>query len=405
MMEEQLLLNNFREFYQKQEVMVPEVSQREFGVGGFGKKIAKRHISFSSQQQLNSFLKEKVPLFISYSIAYYEKPASTPMNKKGFLGADIVYEFDADDLKTACKQKHDSWSCPKCSASGKGAVDNCPKCGSAVQKDEWFCPECLGETKKQVFRLLDFLQNDFGFTQGISVNFSGNAGFHIHIRSNELKHLGNEARIELLDYLTAKDFDFAKHGFGESGKMFLCPLPQESKGWGKRLLQGIINLFEEADAEKIAAFGGISYAKAKKLIENKELVLKSIKEKGILFSIPGRKNKQFWLSLLQHLLEQNSLDIDRQTSVDIRKIIRVPETLHGGTGLLAKKVEIQDLCKFRPLDDAVVFSDKSVKIFINSAPKFYLRKEWFGPFEKQEAELPLYAAIYLVGRKAAKLVG
>ncbi len=401
----EFLTGHFKAFYSGHKASVPDAGKREFGVGEFGKKISRRHISFASDSELNSFLRERSPLFISYSIAYYDRPASSPMSSKGFLGADIVYEFDADDLKTECKQEHDSWSCPKCGSDGKGTVDSCPKCGSHVKKDEWYCPRCLEETKRQAFRLINFLENDFSLGSDISVNFSGNAGYHIHLRGDAVRSLNREARIELLDYLTAKDMDFSKLGFVESGKMFLCPFEAETSGWGRKLLASLIKLLSEGDAEKIAAFGGTTNRKAKDLVDNKELVLKTIREKGILFSIAGRKNKQFWEGVLGHLVNENALDVDRQTSADINKIIRVPETLHGGTGLLAKSISLGALKDFRPLKDSVVFSDERVKVFINKSPKFYLKGNGFGPFENEEAELPLYAAIYLVARRSADLVG
>jgi len=404
MLEEKFLLDNFKGFYAGHKAEVPSVSEREFGIGSFGKKIARRHLSFNSNAELNAFLRSNAPLFISYSLAYYSSPSATPMDRKDFLGGDIVYEFDADDIKTECKQRHDSWQCLKCGASGKGILDNCPKCGAAVKKEQWFCPECLRAVKKQVFSLLGLLESDFGFGE-VSINFSGNAGYHIHLRGDGIKGLGREARIELLDYLTAKDLDFARHGFAESGKMFLCPLEGGATGWGKKLLDSLIRLFEEGDAERIAALGGVSFAKASALLESKELVLKNMREKGILFSIPGRKNKQFWLSLLQHFAGESSLDIDRQTSVDMKKIIRVPNTLHGGTGLNAVPVSVGELRSFNPFDSAVVFGDGRVKVFINKSPKFYLKHNWFGPFEQAEVELPLHAALYLVAKGKAKLVG
>ncbi len=405
MNEEQFVSKNFRNFYAKSDLSVPAISQREFGVGDFGKKISRRHLSFQSDSELNTYLREQAPLFISYSLAYYEFPERSPMSSKSFLGADLIYEFDADDLKTECKQRHDSWSCPKCEGTGKGSLDNCPKCGTPVKKEQWFCPECLDATRKQSFVLLDLLENDLGLDKGISLNFSGNAGYHIHLRGDSVKDLSHEARIELLDYLTAKGLDFAKQGFYESEKTFFCPYPKQAKGWGKRLLVLLEKLLGEGDSSKIAAFGGISVKKAKELLANKEQVLAAMREKGILYSISGRKNKQFWESILSHLVSSNTLDIDRQTSADIRKIIRVPDTLHGGTGLLAKSFSREEFKEFDPLSDTVVFSDESVKVFINKSPKIYLKGNWFGPFNEEEAKLPLYAAIYLVAKRRANLVG
>ncbi|HZX34388.1 MAG TPA: DNA primase catalytic subunit PriS, partial [archaeon] len=100
-MGENLLQSLLSGFYASVEIdTVPEIRRREFGTGTFGKKISSRHISFRSSAELNSFLREKQPFFISYSPALYERPSSTPMGNKGLIGADLVYEFDADDLKT-----------------------------------------------------------------------------------------------------------------------------------------------------------------------------------------------------------------------------------------------------------------------------------------------------------------
>lgn len=405
MQEEAFVARHFKEFYSNADVSVPSISQREFGVGDFGKKISRRHLSFQSDSDLNFYLKQEAPLFISYSLAYYEHPERTPMAAKGFDGADIVYEFDADDLKTECKQRHDNWVCVKCGEKGNGALDNCPKCGSHAKVEQWFCPECLDATKDQMFTLIKFLENDLQLNKGLSINFSGNAGYHLHLRSDAVKDLSHSARLELLDYLTASSLELSSLGFYESSKAFLCPLEKDAKGWGKRILSMLSKLFEEGNAEKIAVLGGISNAKSKELVSNKDLVLKTMHEKGILFSIPGRGNKKFWESLISNLVASNALDIDRQTSADIRKIIRVPETLHGGTGLLASTIPLQKFKEFNPLKETAVFNGGGVKVFINKSPKFYVGGEWFGPFNEEETELPLNAAIYLIAKKRAELVG
>ena len=57
-------------FYASAEIdSVPEISRSEFGTGTFGKKISSRHLSFRSGAELNSFLREARPFFISYSPA------------------------------------------------------------------------------------------------------------------------------------------------------------------------------------------------------------------------------------------------------------------------------------------------------------------------------------------------
>ncbi|MCX6801313.1 MAG: hypothetical protein NTZ73_03940 [Candidatus Diapherotrites archaeon] len=400
--EETFLKRHFQEYYKKNFVgSVPEVERREFGYGVFGRKIADRNISFSSEKIVNDFLFAQVPLFFSYSTAYYRYPNRKPMEAKELLGADIVYEFDADDIQTSCKEKHDSWKCPK-GHFGKGAIENCPECGEGVEVSQWFCSECLGEAKRHVFRLIDFLKDDFGFTEGIEVNFSGKAGYHIHLQGKEIRNLGRGARIELVDYLTASGMFFEKLGYGISSAPITCP--REDGAWRKRLNKGIENLFEK-DPERVAAFTGFSIKKMKKFFDLKQEVLSGMR-RGILFPAEGRKSKEFWKKILEMVAGEEMLPIDRQTSIDLHKIIRVPETLHGETGFCAKRIPVGELKKFDPFTDPVVFADENlfgsglVKVFISKAPRFSLCGQSFGPFENEESEVPLFCAIYLIGKGA-----
>jgi DNA primase small subunit len=269
------------------------------------------------------------------------------------LKSEIVYEIDADDLRTDCKKTHDSWKC-KCGEKGKGLLDNCPKCGERVEREEWVCAECLNATKKQLLELIEFIENDFGFTSGLSVNFSGAKGFHLHLSNEEVLGLSASARIELLDYLTANGLDLRFLGFVKEEKKLLCPSPLTAVGWPKRISSKLVELFKEGNAQKISAFSGASFKETEKILKEKEKIISMI-EKGILFqSMPHAA--RFWNSLIESVLEEMRLRIDRQTSVDMAKLIRVPDTIHGGTGLLAKTVSIEELKEFEPLNEAIIFS-------------------------------------------------
>ncbi|MBU1121020.1 hypothetical protein KJ660_04040, partial [Candidatus Micrarchaeota archaeon] len=307
--------------------------------------------------------------------------------------------FDADDLKTECKERHDRWKCPKCKAEGKGIIENCTECGERVEAEEWVCPECLEATKKQTLKLIEFLQNDFGLSDGIEVNFSGSKGFHVHVKAKEIQQLNQNARIELLDYLTAENLDLGANGFMLDSRMLHCPMEEEAVGWSKKILEELIELFKEADAEKISSLGGIRHKTAQEFLKEKEKIVSSMK-KGLLLPLTS-KPKNFWNSIITHLIDEIKLDLDRQTSVDIKKIIRVPETIHGSTGLIAKKVSLQELRKFNPLKESIIFSNNSTKVYVKDAPKFFLGGEEFGPFREVETELPEFAAIYLLARSSA----
>ncbi|MDD5163911.1 MAG: DNA primase small subunit domain-containing protein [Candidatus ainarchaeum sp.] len=405
MQEQDFLKKHFSGFYKANFVEdPPEPGQREFGIGEFGRKITQRHLSFSSLSEFNSFLQKETPFFVSYSTALYNQPSARPMEAKGFLEGDIVYEFDADDIKTPCKQIHDSWACPKCNAKGKGAIELCTECGTPVKVEQWFCEECLGEAKKQIFELKEFLEEDFSFTEGISINFSGSAGFHLHLRGKNIRQLPQAARIELLDFLTGTNLDLEAIGFLESGKALECP-KQGAFGWPKKIMLGLKELIENAPSDKIAAIAGVRDSNAKKFLEKKQKILEGF-EKGMLFPFPTKKSREFWLALVKFVVEQKRLDIDRQTSIDLNKIIRVPNTIHGGTGFVAKKISWEELKKFNAFNDALAFSEEgTAKVLINKAPRFNIGGKFFGPFQNSEAELPLNAAVFLVAKQAARLVG
>ncbi len=404
------MLKQFKDFYSRRTVSEPpDIASREFGIGAFGRKIVQRHLSFPSSQHFNSFLRDSTPFFVSYSSALYRFPDRRPMEAKEMLGADLVYEFDADDLMADCSREHDSWKCPSCGKSGRGRQLKCDQCGSGTTVDEWFCEKCLGIARDKVIALLDFLQNDFGFSDGVTVNFSGRAGYHVHVRSQAARGLSASARIELIDYLTANNLSIFSH-FAKDGAMLKGPPLADASGWPKRILGELSALLEKGDPERIAVLGGVSTAQAKKLLAEKVIVLDAIKKRGVLPGVFGRtserkesKSDVFWENFIKSVIEKIA-PIDRQTSMDINKIVRVPETLHGETGLVAKVVPIGGLRSFNPLDDALAFGgEDTVKVFITKAPCFYLGGQRFGPFESQSAELPLNAAVFLIARGAASL--
>ena len=410
--EEQFLRKHFQDFYKKNFIAgPPELPAREFGYGVFGRKIANRNLAFASQKDFNMFLRNQVPFFMSYSSALYKFPSRRPMEAKELFAADLVYEFDADDLPTDCKQKHDSWECPKCGKKGKGRQVQCDDCGTQTKLDEWFCPECLGVAKKKIFSLLEFLEKDFGFNEGISINFSGRAGYHIHVRSEAIRQLPRSARLELIDYLTANGLNIFSH-FRKEETFFSCPGIEGKAGWPKRILDELVRLLEKGNVEEIAVMGNISVPEAKRLVRERKTILESIKERSTIPSIFGRvsskgesKSDKFWQNFLNSIVAKIA-PIDRQTSVDLNKIVRVPETLHGGTGFVSSELSRDELKEFNPFDDALAFDDKeTVRVFIPKAPTIYLAGQSFGPFDEKEEELPLNAGIFLLASGRAKLVG
>ena len=143
----------FSDFYRNPSTVIPPPSllgQRELAFFLFKKRIMLRHKDFADIHALKLFLGKTVPSDVYRSCAYYESPASE-MEKKGWLGADLVFDIDADHIPTSCNKLHDDWTCKNCGLSGKGVTpENCSKCGGQrfVTKT-WPCELCLHSAKEE----------------------------------------------------------------------------------------------------------------------------------------------------------------------------------------------------------------------------------------------------------------
>jgi len=113
--------NLFKHYYDDVTVEIPvDLKAREFGFIFFGGEGMARHLSFEDQVKLNEFLKREVPLHAYFSSAYYKDPSAEDMDSKTWLGADLVFDIDADHIPTSCKLEHDLWLCLDCGYSSKG---------------------------------------------------------------------------------------------------------------------------------------------------------------------------------------------------------------------------------------------------------------------------------------------
>jgi DNA primase small subunit len=394
------LKKEFSNYYKSNQVKgPPRLNEREFGFGLFGQKISSRHLSFADSKELNEFLVKDAPFYFSSSVAYYHFPDARPMEAKEWKGGDLVFEFDADDLKTECSEKHTFWKCPSCKKEGIGLAELCDSCGAGLKAEEWPCPKCLDEVKKELFRLLDLLEIDLGLTEGYSFNFSGSKGFHVHIRAKEIEFLSPKARVELVDYLTANGLETQTLGFYFDKKTMFCPKEKEAKGWQKILLNELKHLIEEEKFEELAAWSGFGNAQVKRIFYDKEKVLSDLSKGFLQPFTPLKKTGEAWERVLKRISERKKILLDRSTSIDSRKIVRVPNTLHGSTGLLAKELSFNELKEFNAFDEAVVFNEGELKVSVKKTPEFYLSNSLWGPFkEKEEIVLPKAVAVYLLLR-------
>ncbi|MEM0106674.1 MAG: DNA primase catalytic subunit PriS [Candidatus Micrarchaeaceae archaeon] len=374
---ENLARAKFYSFYKNASIPIESIASREFGFGDFENKINKRHIAFKTYKDFKDYLMLNVPAFISISTAFYKDPAARPMENKGWLGSELVFDLDATDLNLECQLKH-----------GKN----------------WVCSNCLEEIKKQTIRLIeDFLISDFGIQKhDISINFSGNRGYHVHVKDKRLFGLNDEARKQITDYITGTGIDLNEFfpNLGMRGEILRGPTPS-TPGWGGKLARGVISALNEGE-EKLVRLN-IDKPIARKLAKNKSDIIFGITT-GNWDKVNIPKKADFWRNVLSSMTIAQTSIIDKNVTNSIHHLIRTANTIHGDTGLLAKEVGgLSDLERFDPMKESIIFDEGEIKIHVLSAPEFTIGGRSYGPFVNQDVELPTYASLYLLLKRVAVL--
>jgi len=347
-----------------------------------------------------------VPSDVYYSSAYYERPMEE-MKAKGWLGADLVFDIDADHIQTPCANLHDLWVCTGCGASGKGKhPSKCSACNGIKFKAKPFpCEICLEASKVEAIKLLDVLTADFGFSsQELTVAFSGHRGYHVHVESKLVRELDSLSRKEIVDYVMGIGLDAEFHGLGKSAtsERRVSGPDLNDKGWRGRLAKGTYDFIQAASKEDLMKTE-LKSMHITSLLTYRDVILKRWNENGPWGTIKNI-SPETWRQIAQYGVEKQSVNIDTVVTPDVNRLIRLLNSLHGKTGL--KKVEFPtaDIEDFDPLKSAVAFKRGEVTVHVSTAPQFRVNDEIYGPFEKQKVELPTAAALMLLCKGIAKVV-
>ena len=394
----------FSEYYKKYSVnLIPPsmIRQREFGFILLKEGIMLRHKSFENLGNLRSFLASTTPSDVYHSSAYYEKPEAV-MKEKGWLGADLVFDIDADHIPTPCNKVHDRWICSSCGFAGLGACpDKCPSCeGARFDSRTWTCEACLESAKDETRKLLRILTEDFGLDDDkLSVYYSGNRGYHVHVESKSIHQLDSAARKEIADYTIGLGFTAGLHGLIGKGRIVIGP-SSERTGWRASIASGVNEFLihaENTDLEKL----GLPKKIIDFLIKNRRTILSRLSESGWI-DVKGVGVKS-WNQIIDWIADRQASKIDTVVTTDIHRLIRLGGSLHGKTGFKKTKVPPFGLDQFDPLDEGVAFEDGEMVVNIVEAPRFRIGENYYGPFRKEsKIALPTAAALFLLCRGAAQ---
>jgi DNA primase small subunit len=393
---EELVQAHFRAYYQKVGAFTPSrLTEREFGFMFFDKGFVRRHIGFQSEAELRRFLVNQVPAHAYHSTAYYAKPGASTMDLKEWRGADLIFDLDADHLKGAEKMTYQ---------------------------------QMLAQVKKEMIHLLDdFILGDLGFREDeVLVCFSGGRGYHAHVHSPKVHMLRSHERSEIVDFVAGTDLDLdwvftKKVALSKDFKVakkdyvsYKMPDP-ESGGWRGRMRRGLLDMLEDIEY--------LEYMEAKArypaLAHMKEGTYQGIKDdlfiargakRGIdllrdganLDVIHDRNQAAFLEWVREELPPRLGAQVDEPVTRDIKRLIRLPGSLHGKTGLRVVPMKASQLKGFEPLRDALSpeLLGQSVRIVVNEGVDIEIGGRHIVSGER---ELPSNLAIFLLLRKMAAL--
>ncbi len=378
----------FAEFYRDHPVELPDrFTRREFAFLLFGGHGMLRHLAFDRRERFQSFFEERTPQHAYYSSAYYQVPSAPKMQEKKWMGAELIFDLDSDHLPGAEKMSFE---------------------------------ESLAVVKTEFEKLVvEFLLGDFGFSEkSISLYFSGGRGYHCHVKDTSVLDLDSSERRELVDYITARDLKdsviFHERATGRrtyggqeyaSGTSLWMPSPEES-GWKGRISRGIIEIVDEITAsedpvERLKAYG-VKEKDALRLVQDlSEDRVRRIRG-GMLDQ--SKTIRRFFLNsaLRKTAVSLSAGETDEPVTCDVKRLIRLPGSLHGKTGLRVVPITVDGLERFEPLRDAVALPDTPVSIEVVSAASVTMKGEQFSLLPGG-VEVPEYLAVFLCGRQLAVL--
>jgi len=380
------LRGRFGDYYRRTELTPPPAAnEREWGfipwTSSPGTTMV-RHRSLLDLGSIEDFLARKRPRHVYFSAGRYDEPSASSMSEKGWRSSDLVFDLDADHLPSVTLGE-DSYA------------------------------EMLAKCKDALLRLLDFLEDDFGF-EDLTVVFSGGRGYHVHVRDEGIQGLEREARREVVDYVRGIGLEFdalveEEAVGGTAGRK--SPAHKRTLatggGWSGRahrhILSAVEDLLEldEPDAlDRLQSYEGIGEGKAQAALRAMENNTEQIRA-GNIDVHPAFV--QVARILITDAVAEDNAPIDEPVTTDTNRLIRLPGSLHGGSGLAVRRIDRTDIADFDPLVDAVpeTFVSHDISVEVTDGGTIELRGDSF-TLQEGVHSVPEYLGVFLMARGRAE---
>ncbi|MEM0155197.1 MAG: DNA primase catalytic subunit PriS [Thermoplasmataceae archaeon] len=379
---DQKLRGLFHDYYVNEQLETPDLLQsREIGYIPFNGSMS-RHRRILTSAELKYFVTSVVPRHLYYSTSYYRKPEEKKMQEKEWLGAELIFDLDADHIKGAERMTY---------------------------------TQILDEVKKHTLRLIHhFLLGDLGFEESeLKVYFSGGRGYHVHVLSEKVYEMSSDSRREITDYIRGENISAQGIIASASEKQFIG-------GWPRNVDIALSSYFRNLprvrDLARDVVKGILDNGNtARSFVDylNRPLKIGSKTMKRIdIFSMEGPEKysvsesdprfEKILDNVISQTRDQLSSEIDDPVTTDVHRLIRFPGSLHGKTGLKVINVRIKDMEGFDPLREAIPksFAQGTAAIQVESDTTIEINGKHLD-LAAGKNEVPLYAAVFMVASKRA----
>ncbi|MHA1947819.1 MAG: DNA primase catalytic subunit PriS [Candidatus Hodarchaeales archaeon] len=304
----------------KQVIDFETFSTREFGFVSLNGKFY-RNYSFEEPKQLQDFMIDRCPTDAYIGAVYDEPPTrETPIHKLQWKGHELVFDIDLTDYDAVRKYV--------CDCIGAGQV----------------CTRCWQLINVSIIIIDETLRRDFGINEIVWL-FSGRRGVHAWVLDAVGFNLDREQRQSIIDYLSVIRGDDETARVQDRSKL--------SVDFRKRIESTVFEYYLKNIRRKDLIELGLSASAASSIIKqlkHQEGRVDDNLAKDFNYRI-GKVNKY------DEIIRRWAPRIDHKVSIDLRRLLRMPTSIHGKTGCVARILDPDPeiIFNFNPDNELSIF--------------------------------------------------
>ncbi len=297
-------------------------SRREFGFVSLNGKFF-RNYSFEEPKELQDFMIDRCPTD-AYIGAVYDEPPSreTPIHKLEWIGHELVFDIDINDYDAVRKYV--------CDCTGAGQV----------------CIKCWQLINVSIMVIDETLRRDFGMNEIVWV-FSGRRGVHAWVGDRVGFNLGRDQRQSIIDYMSVVR--------GEDETARIQDRTKLRYDFRKRIESTVFEYYLKNVRRKDLIELGLSASAASSIIKqlkHQEGRVDDNLARDFNYKL-GKVNKY------DEIIRRWAPRIDHKVSIDLRRLLRMPTSIHGKTGCVARILDPdpRKIFNFDPDNEPSIFPE------------------------------------------------